>query len=150
LSEQAKVPREARIVNPNYPIVAARADHLCEYCTAPEILSNMAFEVDHIRPTSRGGTEELDNLALACRVCNLRKYDHIEAIDPATQKSSRLFHPRQDNWSEHFAKPPMLPYQIVGKTPIGRVTVARLDMNSSLQSRAREFWVALNVFSLDD
>lgn len=110
----------------------------------------MAFEVDHIRPTSRGGTEELDNLALACRVCNLRKYDYIEAIDPVTQKISRLFHPRQDNWSEHFAKPPDLPYHIVGKTQIGRVTVARLDMNSSLQSRAREYWVALNVFSLDD
>jgi HNH endonuclease len=137
-------------VNSNYPIVATRAAHLCEYCTAPEILSNMAFEVDHIRPISRGGTEELDNLALACRVCNLRKYDHIEAIDPMTQKSVQLFHPRQNVWSEHFAKPPELPYQIVGKTPIGRATVVRLDMNSLLQCRAREYWVALNIFRLDN
>jgi HNH endonuclease len=134
-------------VNPKYAIVAARAGHICEYCKAPEILSNMAFEVDHIIPVSRSGTEQPDNLALSCRVCNLRKSDHIDGIDPVSRQITPLFHPRQNTWVEHFEK--QSPYQIMGKTAIGRTTIVRLDMNSSLQLRAREFWVALGVFSLD-
>jgi HNH endonuclease len=136
-------------VNPNYPIVAVRAHHTCEYCCAPEILSNMAFEVDHIIPISRNGADELDNLALSCRICNLRKSDHIEGIDPVTGQTVRLFNPRENDWSEHFEKQSQLPYQILGKTAIGRTTITRLDMNSSLQLRARSLWVALGVFSLN-
>jgi len=135
-------------VNPKYPIVAARANHTCEYCYAPEILSNMEFEVDHIIPISRNGTDKPENLALSCRICNLRKSDHIEGIDPVTLQTVRLFNPREDGWSEHFEKQAQLPYQILGKTEIGRATISCLDMNSSLQLRARSLWVALGVFSL--
>jgi HNH endonuclease len=133
-------------VNPKYPIVAARSGHICEYCQAPETLSNMAFEVDHIIPISRCGTDEPDNLALSCRICNLRKSDHIDGIDPESQQTTNLFHPRRDIWTDHFKKQP---YQIIGKTPIGRATIVRLDINSPLQQRARKFWVSLGMFSLD-
>ena len=135
-------------MNPKYPTVAARAEHICEYCKAPEILSNMAFEIDHIIPISRNGTEDVDNLALACRVCNLRKSDHINGMDSNTQQYVRLFHPRQDSWTDHFEKSSQLPYTILDKTAIGRATISRLNLNSSLQLRAREYWVVLGVFSL--
>lgn len=29
--------------------------------------------IDHVVPLSRGGTDDLDNLVLACNVCNARK-----------------------------------------------------------------------------
>ncbi|NJM49050.1 MAG: HNH endonuclease [Alkalinema sp. RU_4_3] len=132
-----------------YTIVATRANRACEYCDAPETISNVAFEVDHTTPISKGGSDDFDNLALACRICNLRKSDHTDALDPLTQTVVPLFNPRQHNWSEHFGKSLQSPYQIIGKTPIGRATVLRLDLNSSLQLRAREFWVALGIFSLD-
>lgn len=35
------------------------------------------FHVDHIWPVSLGGTDDLDNLVLACRRCNLEKSNKI-------------------------------------------------------------------------
>lgn len=37
-------------MNPNYPPVAERAGHRCEYCHAPEAIFNVLFEVEHIIP----------------------------------------------------------------------------------------------------
>ena len=48
-----------------YPQVALRARLRCEYCRAPESVFNLEFEVEHIVPTARGGSDELSNLALA-------------------------------------------------------------------------------------
>jgi CRISPR/Cas system Type II protein with McrA/HNH and RuvC-like nuclease domain len=109
----------------------------------------MEFEADHIIPISRNSTDELDNLALSCRICNLRKSDHTEGFDPGTLQNVRLFNPRENRWSEHFEQQIQLPYQILGKTEIGRATITRLDMNSSLQLRARRLWVDLGVFRLN-
>ena len=136
-------------MHPKYSIVVTRANRVCEYCNAPEIISNVAFEVDHTIPISKRGSDELENLALSCRICNLRKSDHTTAIDPLTQTIVPLFNPRQHTWSEHFAKSTTSPYLIIGKTPIGRAAIDRLDLNSNLQVRAREFWVALGIFSVD-
>jgi hypothetical protein len=136
-------------MHPKYSIVAARANRACEYCDAPEIISNVAFEVDHTTPISKGGSDEIENLALSCRICNLRKSDHTTAIDPLTQTIVPLFNPRQHTWSEHFEKSPTSPYILIGKTPIGRGSIVRLELNSSLQVRAREFWVELGIFQVD-
>jgi len=43
--------------------------HKCAYCDA----ENVPLEVDHIHPRSRGGSDRVSNLALACRPCNQRK-----------------------------------------------------------------------------
>jgi len=41
----------------------------CAYCGA----TNIPLEIDHIIPKSRGGTDRVSNLTLACRECNLKK-----------------------------------------------------------------------------
>ena len=89
-------------MNPYYTLVSDRANHRCEYCRAPEIVFNFPFEVEHIIPLYRGGTNDQTNLALACRACNLRKGISINGIDPESKTETSLFHPRQDNWNEHF------------------------------------------------
>ncbi|UKO97529.1 HNH endonuclease [Nostoc sp. UHCC 0870] len=89
-------------MNPYYNLVADRANHRCEYCHAPELIFNLAFEVEHIIPLSRQGTDADSNLALACRSCNLRKGTRISGNDPESNIDVRLFHPRQDKWSDHF------------------------------------------------
>lgn len=41
----------------------------CAYCDA----KNTPLQVDHITPRSRGGSNRIDNLTLACSSCNLKK-----------------------------------------------------------------------------
>jgi 5-methylcytosine-specific restriction endonuclease McrA len=41
----------------------------CAYCDA----QNVPFEVEHIHPKSKGGSNRVSNLALACRSCNNKK-----------------------------------------------------------------------------
>ena len=56
----------------------------CAYCGATDV----PLEIEHIIPKSRGGTDRISNLTLACRECNLKKgnktaaefgYPHIQA-----------------------------------------------------------------------
>jgi 5-methylcytosine-specific restriction endonuclease McrA len=57
-----------------------RAGHRCEYCHAPEIAFNFPFDVEHFIPTSKQGSDDDANLALACRSCNLHKANRICSI----------------------------------------------------------------------
>jgi hypothetical protein len=132
-------------VNPHYPAVAERAAHRCEYCHAPEVVFNSPFEVEHVIPPSRGGSDESANWALACRACNLFKSDHVEGADPHTQTTVRLFHPRVDVWREHFHIE-VATGTISGLTPIARATVERLRINSAAQVAARRQWIRLGLF----
>ena len=49
--------------------VFARDSHQCQYC------GQTADSIDHILPRSRGGEHIWENVAAACRPCNLRKRD---------------------------------------------------------------------------
>jgi 5-methylcytosine-specific restriction endonuclease McrA len=83
-------------------LVRERAKYLCEYCHSSEDASAAQFAIDHIIPQSLGGSDEPDNLALACQRCNGYRYNFTTGIDPQTQKIIPLFNPRQQNWSDHF------------------------------------------------
>ncbi|MCI0741140.1 MAG: HNH endonuclease [Gemmataceae bacterium] len=124
--------------------MAHRAGHRCEYCHAPEAIFNFPFEVEHIIPTSLLGEDVEDNLALACRACNLRKSAHLVFQDEATNTTHRLFHPRTDRWADEF-RLNVEKAVIEGITPIGRATVACLQMNSSSQLEARKLWIRLGL-----
>lgn len=131
-------------MNPRYPFVAQRAAHRCEYCHAPEAIFNFPFEVEHIIPLSHEGVDEEANLALACRACNLHKADHLTGVDEGTQSLTRLFHPRQDRWTEHF-RIASETGTIHGITDVGRATALRLQMNSPAQLAARRQWMRLGL-----
>lgn len=64
-----------------------------------------------------------DNLALACLRCNSHKGPNLAGIDPDTGRMTRLFHPRQDIWDQHFRWNG--PY-LLGLTDVGRTTIAVL------------------------
>lgn len=131
-------------MNPFYAAVAHRAKHRCEYCRAPEVLFNFCFEVEHVDPKSLGGSDMLSNLALSCRSCNLFKSDASDGYDVETGMVSPLFHPRIHRWEEHFGSDGL--GQVIGITPIGRATIARLHMNSDSQVNARRQWKRLGLF----
>ncbi len=49
--------------------IFARDDHRCQYC------GERADSIDHVLPRSRGGEHIWENVAAACRPCNLGKRD---------------------------------------------------------------------------
>ena len=106
--------------------VRQRAAGRCEYCLFPESASELPFHIDHIIAQKHGGQSESENLAWACFSCNLRKGPNIAGLDPDTGELTALFNPRTDGWSDHFAWDGLL---LLGKTAIGRTTVAVLDIN---------------------
>ena len=108
--------------------VRSRARHACEYCQiAAKDAPFLAFQIDHVIARQHGGTDDPDNLALACLWCNLYKGPNLTGIDPDTLKITPLFHPRKESWHAHFA---LQGVHIIGKTPVGRTTVKLLNMNA--------------------
>ncbi len=61
--------------------VEARAKKLCEYCLSPLNFSSDPFSIEHIFPIFKGGTNDLENLALSCQGCNGFKSIKTEAFD---------------------------------------------------------------------
>ncbi|MBE9176237.1 HNH endonuclease [Synechocystis salina LEGE 06155] len=127
-------------------IIREQARYICEYCHSPERLSANRFTFDHVIPKSLGGSEEFDNLALACRRCNERRYNFVASIDPQTKNIVAIFNLRQQNWAEHFTWTNR-GIIIQGTTPTGRATCIRLDLNDtrypeedSIQA-TRQFWL---------
>jgi hypothetical protein len=109
-------------------VVAARADHLCEYCLIHEGHTHFGCQVDHIISEKHGGPTEADNLAYACAFCNRAKGSDIGSIVRSTGHFTRFFNPRSDRWLDHFALDGVM---IVALTDIGDVTAQILDFNHS-------------------
>jgi hypothetical protein len=98
------------------------------------------FEVEHIIPpkkwadyiagripglapiAGRKGPDHADNYAWACRLCNVRKRQHLS--HRVGRRIVRLFDPRRDEWRQHFAL--WRDVCILGRTPIGVATEQRL------------------------
>lgn len=107
--------------------VRSRAREVCEYCLLPQNSQEATFHVDHIIPRRAGGQTEPGNLALACVTCSLRKAARLEAQDPITGASVRIFHPRKDEWIDHFVLSDE--FEVQGLTPTGNATIVALNMN---------------------
>jgi hypothetical protein len=119
-----------------WSLVRRRAEEVCEYCRLPQAASPFVrFHVEHIIARQHGGATEPDNLALACGNCNFHKGPNIAALDPETGQLVPLFHPRRDQWSDHFTWNDTI---VVGRTPIGRATVELLAMNHWERAEVRE------------
>lgn len=116
--------------------VIARAGDRCEYCGLSQLGQACTFHIDHIHPQASGGKTASDNLALACVFCSLRKGARISARDTRTGTMATLFHPRKQPWNHHFR---WNDSKVVGITPVGRVTIEVLGMNSAEQQVIRTF-----------
>jgi hypothetical protein len=98
------------------------------------------FHVEHIVARQHGGSNDASDLCLACDRCNAYKGPNLTAIDPATDQVVNLFHPRRQEWSEHFT---LREADIVGLTPTGRGTVRLLKMNDDWRVSLRAEVIAL-------
>lgn len=111
-------------------LVAERARNCCEYCHCQAAFSTQSLSLEHVVPIHLGGSNSLDNLALACQGCNSHKYTKQQGVDPGDGSLVPLFHPRQQTWGEHFCWSEDYTL-IIGISPIGRATVEALKLNRS-------------------
>lgn len=114
-------------------------DGQCVYCQTTEHNSGQSLTIDHCIPTAKGGETIFSNCCRACRRCNEAKRDQIRVIDPLSGVAVALYHPRQQRWSDHFSWD-QEGIRLLGLTPVGRATIAALDMNNELILFARRRW----------
>ena len=123
-------------------LVAERALGCCEYCMSQEFFSTSGFTIDHINPA--GGDDDLENLALACHLCNGSKFTKTVAVDPESGKLVAIFHPRNDVWKNHFRWSDDFT-KITGTTPTGRATAERLHLNRSYLQNQRALYRLVGI-----
>ena len=115
------------------------AGYRCGYCLSAQKYVFAPLEIEHLMPTAKGGTDEEENLWLACRMCNGFKSDNIEALDPSTKQVVPLFNPRKQKWNEHFAWSED-GTKIIGLTACGRATVISLQLDNLIAVMVRREW----------
>lgn len=125
-------------------LVRLRAEGRCEYCRLPQSAQPFViFHIEHIIAKQHGGSDDPENLCVACDRCNFHKGTNLSGVDLDTGNVERLFDPRRQAWAEHFElKGPV----ILGKTPCGRATAAVLAMNEEARVELRAAIIALGEF----
>jgi hypothetical protein len=119
--------------------IRQKAKNRCGYCLTPQEIVSMPLEIEHINPIVEGGTDEEENLWLACRNCNGFKHIKTHAIDPQTKQKALLFNPQKQVWNEHFEFSDNKT-EIIGKSVCGRATVIALRLNFEQAVKARKLW----------
>jgi hypothetical protein len=101
----------------------------------PQKCDLLPFHLDHVIARQHGGSNAPNNLAWACLACNNHKGPNIAGLDRETGEIVRLFHPRNDLWSDHFV---WRGSELFGLTAIGRVTIHVLAINLRYRREVRE------------
>jgi hypothetical protein len=109
----------------------------------PQACDPRPLHVEHIVARKHRGRTILSNLALACMACNLCKASNLSGLDPQSGTLTPLFHPRKDDWDDHFAWSGPI---VRGKTAIGRTTVEVLNLNDPERVKHRRLLIRLGVF----
>lgn len=122
--------------------IRAEAGNRCGYCLSPQRYVLGPLEIEHIIPKAAGGTDQAENLWLACRLCNNHKSVQTRATDPLTGRRVALFNPRRQRWSRHFVWSDD-GTRIIGRTASGRATIVALQLNNVIAVLVRRQWVAV-------
>ena|SRR5262249_9001913 len=130
----SKIPKEAQ------RRVRAQARNRCGYCISSQKYILGLLEMEHIHPEALGGTDDEENLWLACRLCNGFKGIQTHGRDPITGRRVKLFNPRRQQWKRHFTWSAD-GTRIIGLTVCGRATVVALKLNNLLAINVRREWV---------
>lgn len=116
--------------------VRNRAGNCCEYCRVSQASRLVQFQVDHIIAVKHSGTDDEENLCLACYKCNNYKGSNIATIDRVTGDVTKLYNPRQQKWDEHFRIEAGA--KIIGLSPEGRATITVLRINDEQRILQRQ------------
>ena len=86
-----------------------KANGYCEYCNQDLLLSIAAMnaaQVDHVLARAKGGKDELENLRLACSLCNssLAKFNHLTTFEARKERIQSRLAIHEGNWRDKRAK----------------------------------------------
>lgn len=76
LEQDGRLPRALYFNKWIVDLILNREGGLCHYCGCPVAipsLSNQTYDIDHMVPIARGGTNDPTNLVLSCSKCNNKK-----------------------------------------------------------------------------
>ncbi|MCZ2099098.1 MAG: HNH endonuclease [Anaerolineae bacterium] len=124
-------------------LVAERAEGCCEYCLIPEADTYAIHEIDHVFAEKHGGETTEENLCLSCWICNRLKGTDLCSLDLLNGQITPLFHPRRDQWADHFR---LDGATIVPVTPQTRVTVRLLQLNRQQRINERQILIDLGDY----
>lgn len=79
-------------------LVRRRARFACEYCGVSETSVGGELTIDHFRPQSKNGGDEIENLVYCCVRCNLYKGDFW--VD--NTNAAQFWNPRLEPFENHF------------------------------------------------
>ncbi len=103
--------------------VRRRANFACEFCNVAETDVGGELTIDHFRPQSKGGTDDVENLVYCCQRCNQYKADYWpEDVDEPV-----LWNPRQESLDTHLLM--LADGTLYPTTPTGAFTLKRLRLN---------------------
>lgn len=80
--------------------VFKRDNFTCQYCgkTPPDVM----LEIDHLKPVSKNGSDNINNLITACFDCNRGKSNiEINRIPNSLQENYEILHERQEQLKEY-------------------------------------------------
>lgn len=132
------------ITNQQRTLIRTRAGDCREYCRLPESGGTITFEVDHIRPLKHNGSDDTENLCLACYKCNGYKGDNIAGYDPESDIMTPLYHPRQQRWEDHFTLE--TDCKLTGRTAEGRTTIEVFRINEESRIQQRQLLAQLGTY----
>ena len=109
----------------------------CVYCGA----TNVPFEIEHIVPKSRVGTNQVSNLAIACKKCNLKKGNKTaeESGYPDVQKQAKQ--PLRDAAAVNAMRLALLRRLEVLSLPLETGSGAETKYNRIQQGHPKAHWI---------
>lgn len=102
-------------------LVKRDGERACAYCGKPLGWDNATIE--HVIPVSRGGPDRIDNMVIACRVCNAYMGDA-----PLIDKLKRI---REGRLEKYGVNAQELPDDAIGADEIKKVTAENADTDSA-------------------
>jgi 5-methylcytosine-specific restriction endonuclease McrA len=118
--------------------VLIKYEYRCAYCGTDQV----PFELDHIQPRSRGGSNRISNLALSCHACNQAKGDKTAAEFGHPEVEQQAKAPLSDAAAVNATRFKLVEALRVFGLPIGTWTGGRTRWN-----RAR--WGIAKTHALD-
>lgn len=92
------------IVRPKDEVVFERDNFQCVYCGFDgRTFKGWAFlQVDHFKPASRSGSDELINLVTSCMLCNhMKGAADFPSIEEARAEMSRWWNQMHEYWTKN-------------------------------------------------